>query len=91
MVNLVTGFGTTVVIMIVLILISISRRMEIIPEKLDHFVNVNNVHSMLANIMGDNIREVFINMRTMLPYRARSEDRDPAEHDVHQRLGETRQ
>jgi len=63
--RLIIGFGATVVIMIVLILISISR-MEMIQEKLDHIVNVNNVRSTLANIMGDNIREVSINIRTML-------------------------
>jgi len=63
--RLITGFGATVFIMIVLILISISR-MELIQEKLDHIVTINNARSTLASTMGDNTREVSINMRTML-------------------------
>ena len=63
--RLTLGFGSTVTLLIVLILVGISR-MELIQEKLDRIVNVNSARLVEISSMSANVREVSINLRNML-------------------------
>ncbi len=63
--RLIVGFGSTMVLLIVLILVGISR-MELIQDKLDRIVNVNVARLVDIGSASSSVREVSIHIRNML-------------------------
>ncbi|HYA86857.1 MAG TPA: methyl-accepting chemotaxis protein [Nitrospirota bacterium] len=63
--RLMIGFGSTMVLLIVLILVGISR-MELIQDKLDRIVNVNVARLIDISSMSSSVREESIHIRNML-------------------------
>jgi methyl-accepting chemotaxis protein len=63
--RLTLGFGSIMVLLIVLILVGISR-MELIQDKLDRIVNVNSARLVVISDMGNTVREVSIHLRNIL-------------------------